>query len=151
MKKIVVGTVAMLSLAGVSGQVSATEPTAIKTSTVGTESSVQAQAETQIAAVTSLSTPQEGQKNRSSGNFSVENLPAGTYALKFVVEGTNSGTHFNVMKDVSGGTDPTIWSNVLVATLPMYKPIVHSILQIHQEQTPTLLLKYMLYIKKQKA
>lgn len=112
MKKIGVGTVAMLPLAGVSGQVSATEPTTIKTSTVGTESSVQAQAETQIAAVTSLSTPQEGQKNRSSGNFSVENLPAGTYALKFVVEGTNSGTHFNVMKDVSGGTDPTIWSNV---------------------------------------
>ncbi|SMF71096.1 DeoR family transcriptional regulator [Priestia filamentosa] len=109
MKKIVVGTVAMLSLAGVSGQVSAAEPTAIK---VGTESSVKAQAETQIAAVTSLSTPQEGQKNRSSGNFSVENLPAGTYALKFVVEGANSGTHFNVMKDVSGGTDPTIWSNV---------------------------------------
>lgn len=112
MKKIVVGTVAMLSLAGVSGQVSAAEPTAIKTSTVGTESSVKAQAETQIAAVTSLSTPQEGQKNRSSGNFSVENLPAGTYALKFVVEGANSGTHFNVMKDVSGGTDSTIWSNV---------------------------------------
>ncbi|WP_242068072.1 DeoR family transcriptional regulator [Priestia endophytica] len=112
MKKIVVGTVAMLSLAGVSGQVSAAEPTAIKTSTVGNESSVKAQAETQIAAVTSLSTPQEGQKNRSSGNFSVENLPAGTYALKFVVEGANSGTHFNVMKDVSGGTDPTIWSNV---------------------------------------
>lgn len=112
MKKIVVGTVAMLSLAGVSGQVSAAEPTAIKTSTVGPESSVKAQAETQIAAVTSLSTPQEGQKNRSSGNFSVENLPAGTYALKFVVEGANSGTHFNVMKDVSGGTDPTIWSNV---------------------------------------
>ena len=109
MKKIVVGTVAMLSLAGVSGQVSAAEPTAIK---VGTESSVKAQAETQIAAVPSLSTPQEGQKNRSSGNFSVENLPAGTYALKFVVEGANSGTHFNVMKDVSGGTDPTIWSNV---------------------------------------
>jgi hypothetical protein len=112
MKKIVVGTVAMLSLSGVSGQVLAAEPTAIKNSTVGTESSVKAQAETQIAAVTSLSTPQEGQKNRSSGNFSVENLPAGTYALKFVVEGTNSGTHFNVMKDVSGGTDPTIWSNV---------------------------------------
>lgn len=109
MKKTVVGTVVMLSLAGVSGQVSAAEPTAIK---VGTESSVKAQAETQIAAVTSLSTPQEGQKNRSSGNFSVENLPAGTYALKFVVEGANSGTHFNVMKDVSGGTDPTIWSNV---------------------------------------
>ncbi|RAS71626.1 hypothetical protein A4U60_26235 [Priestia endophytica] len=79
---------------------------------MGSESSVKAQAETQIAAVTSLSTPQEGQKNRSSGNFSVENLPAGTYALKFVVEGANSGTHFNVMKDVSGGTDPTIWSNV---------------------------------------
>jgi hypothetical protein len=112
MKKIVVGTVAMLSLSGVSGQVLAAEPTAIKNSTVGTESSVKAQAETQIAAVTSLSTPQEGQKNRSSGNFSVENLPAGTYALKFVVEGANSGTHFNVMKDVSGGTDPTIWSNV---------------------------------------
>lgn len=113
MKKLVVGTVAMLSLAGVSGQVSAAESAAIKTSTVGTENSIKAQAaETQIAAVTSLSTPQEGQKNRSSGNFSVENLPAGTYALKFVVEGANSGTHFNVMKDVSGGTDPTIWSNV---------------------------------------
>jgi peptidoglycan hydrolase-like protein with peptidoglycan-binding domain len=48
MKKVVVGTVAMLSLAGVSGQVSAAE-----ISTVGATSSVQAQAKTQIAAVTS--------------------------------------------------------------------------------------------------
>ncbi|MFC9601301.1 DeoR family transcriptional regulator [Peribacillus butanolivorans] len=112
MKKVVVGTVAILSLAGVSGQVSAAEATAIETRTVGAASSIQAQAETEIAAVTSLPNPQEGQNNRSSGNFSVENLPEGTYALKFVVEGANPGTHFNVMKDVSGGIDPTIWSNV---------------------------------------
>ncbi|MFB7641156.1 hypothetical protein [Peribacillus butanolivorans] len=97
MKKVVVGTVAILSLAGVSGQVSAAEATAMETRTVGAESSIQAQAETEIAAVTSLPNPQEGQNNRSSGNFSVENLPEGTYALKFVVEGANPGTHFNVM------------------------------------------------------
>ncbi|MDY0943697.1 MULTISPECIES: DeoR family transcriptional regulator [Priestia] len=111
MKKVVIGTVAALSLVGVSGQVSAAEPTVIKTGTVE-ESDIHAQAETEIASVTSLATPQEGQKNRSSGNFSVENLPEGTYALKFVVEGAKPGTHFNVMKDVSGGIDPTIWSNI---------------------------------------
>jgi hypothetical protein len=109
-----IGTVALISLAGVSGQVSAAEPTSESTviKTVGTKSSVHAQAETEIASVTSLPTPQPGQKNRSSGNFSVENLPPGTYALKFVVEGGNPGTHFNVMKDVSGGIDPTIWTDV---------------------------------------
>ncbi|MBP1082555.1 peptidoglycan-binding protein [Bacillus capparidis] len=48
MKKVLVGTVALLSLAGVSGQVSAAE-----TSTVGAKSSLQAQAETQVAAVSS--------------------------------------------------------------------------------------------------
>jgi hypothetical protein len=111
MKKVVIGTVAALSLVGVSGQVSAAEQTVIKTGAVD-ESAIHAQAETEIASVTSLPTPQEGQKNRSSGNFSVENLPEGTYALKFVVEGANPGTHFNVMEDVSGGFDPTIWSNI---------------------------------------
>lgn len=65
MKKVVVTTAALLSLGGLSGQVSATEPTSTETSRVVSESSFPAQQETQVGAVISLLTPQDGQKNRS--------------------------------------------------------------------------------------
>lgn len=47
---------------------------------MGTASSIQAQAETQIATVTSLPNPQEGGIVET-----LANLSEGTYALKFVV------------------------------------------------------------------
>ncbi|WP_369899802.1 hypothetical protein [Bacillus manliponensis] len=43
--------------------------------------------QTLVASVTSSSAPMKGQKNRSSGNFSIENLPPNTYALKWVIYG----------------------------------------------------------------
>lgn len=62
-----------------------------------------------IATVTSEARPQGGQKNRSSGNFSVESLPSGTYALRWTAP---PGVYFNVMRDVSGGKDPVVFSNI---------------------------------------
>ncbi|PFJ91591.1 DeoR family transcriptional regulator [Bacillus cereus] len=68
-----------------------------------------------IATVLSQTSPLEGQSNRSSGNFSTESLPVGTQYLKWVItDGGNPDIiSFNVMKDVSSGTDPIIFSAVL--------------------------------------
>nr|WP_321141626.1 hypothetical protein [Bacillus gaemokensis] len=62
-----------------------------------------------ITTVTSEARPQSGQKNRSSGNFAVESLPSGTYALKWTAP---AGVYFNVMRDKSGGKDPVVLSGV---------------------------------------
>ncbi|MDO8161668.1 DeoR family transcriptional regulator [Bacillus toyonensis] len=72
-------------------------------------------AEQLIATVFSQSTPLPGQKNRSSGNFSTEFLPPGTLYLKWIITGGGDPDiiSFNVMKDVSAGTDPVIFSGVL--------------------------------------
>jgi hypothetical protein len=66
---------------------------------------------TLIASVRSAPRPQSGQKHRSSGNFAIENLPGGTKALIWRVKDGN-GIHFDVMRDVSGGRDPVVWSNL---------------------------------------
>lgn len=62
-----------------------------------------------IASITSEARPQSGQKNRSSGNFAIETLPSGTYALKWYAP---EGVRFNVMRDKSGGKDPVVFSTV---------------------------------------
>ena len=64
-----------------------------------------------IATVLSQTSPLEGQSNRSSGNFSTESLPVGTQYLKWVItDGGNPDIiSFNVMKDVSSGTDHIIF------------------------------------------
>lgn len=69
----------------------------------------------EIARVRSGKEPQPGQKNRSSGNFSTENLPAGTKYLKWEVIGGGDPDFisFNVMEDKSAATDPTHFSGVL--------------------------------------
>lgn len=69
-----------------------------------------------IASITSDPRPQSGQKHRSSGNFSTEGAPSGTHNIQWTIamsDGSSpDGITFDVMKDVSGGTDPTIWSGV---------------------------------------
>lgn len=70
-----------------------------------------------ISSVTSSPTPQPGQSSRSSGNFSTDTLPANT--INFQWEITSFGSDdpnsisFIVAKDVSGGSDPTIFSGVV--------------------------------------
>ncbi|QIW21385.1 DeoR family transcriptional regulator [Bacillus thuringiensis] len=72
-------------------------------------------AEQLIATVLSQSAPLAGQKNRSSGNFSTEFFPPGTQYLKWVITGGGDPNiiSFNVMKDVSAGTDPVVFHDVL--------------------------------------
>ncbi|EJS46899.1 hypothetical protein ICG_05489 [Bacillus cereus BAG1X1-3] len=69
-----------------------------------------------ISQISSESKPLSGQKNRSSQNFSINNLPTGTKGLKWVIEPTekdNASTiSFNVMIDVSLGTDSVRWGNI---------------------------------------
>lgn len=54
-------------------------------------------------------------KNRSRGNFSTESFPSGTKYLKWEIEGGGDPDFisFNVMKDVSAGTDHIVFHDVL--------------------------------------
>lgn len=70
-----------------------------------------------IATITSEARPQSGQKNRSSGNFAIQTLPSGTYALRWSAP---SGVFFNVMRDVSVGKDPVVFSTVSDGTTTSY-------------------------------
>ncbi|OUB42632.1 phosphatidylinositol-specific phospholipase C [Bacillus thuringiensis] len=69
-----------------------------------------------ISQITSESNPLSGQKNRSSQNFNISNLPTGTKGLKWIVEPTAkdnaSAISFNIMVDVSLGTDSVRWKNL---------------------------------------
>lgn len=74
-----------------------------------------AMGQTLIASVTSSPTPQDGQKHRSSGNFSTQTIPDGTSYLLWNVLNTDGSQnliiHFDVMEDVSVGIDPTIYKD----------------------------------------
>lgn len=59
------------------------------------------------ASVSSEPNPSPGQKHRSSGNFSTVNCSGSK--LKW---SCSQGIVFDVMKDVSGGTDPTIFHDL---------------------------------------
>ncbi|MFP3326269.1 DeoR family transcriptional regulator, partial [Planococcus sp. SIMBA_160] len=61
--------------------------------------------------------PQSGQKNRSSGNFAIQTLPSGTYALRWSAP---PGVFFNVMRDVSRGKEPVVFSTVSDGTTTRY-------------------------------
>lgn len=67
-----------------------------------------------VGSVISSPTPQPGQSNRSSGNFSLQEVPDGVQTL--IWELTNnpnvSGISFNVMEDNSWGIDPTIFKDL---------------------------------------
>jgi hypothetical protein len=67
-----------------------------------------------IASVTSGPTAQSGEDHRSSGNFSTEGAPSGTKNVQFVITDNPNADKitFNVMQDVSVGSDSTIWQSV---------------------------------------
>lgn len=63
---------------------------------------------TTIATLQSASSPLAGQSNRSSwANMSYRALPDGT-VFTLTVSGGSAGVSFNIMQDVSGGSDPTV-------------------------------------------
>ncbi|RGP45266.1 hypothetical protein BTW32_26120 [Bacillus thuringiensis] len=65
------------------------------------------------ASIVSQRGPQPGQKNRSSGNFSLGSVQS--QQVRVMVRDANrqeAYISFRVMYDKSGDTDPTIWSNV---------------------------------------
>lgn len=68
-----------------------------------------------VATVLSQPGPLEGQKNRSSGNFSTESLPSGTKYLRWEIEGGGDPDFisFNVMEDKSAAVDPVHFTGVL--------------------------------------
>lgn len=87
-------------------------------------------AQSLIASVESDPGPQRGQKHRSSGNFSTDNVPDGTNGLLWKVVPDNSGVDpnaisFDVMEDVSVGHDPTWWSGVKNNQQTSYKSSRH--------------------------
>ncbi|MGV2487886.1 UNVERIFIED_CONTAM: phosphatidylinositol phosphodiesterase, partial [Bacillus mycoides] len=69
-----------------------------------------------ISQISSESSPLSGQKNRSSQNFKIDSLPVGTKELKWIIEPSEkdhpSTISFNVMIDVSLGTDSIRWKNI---------------------------------------
>ncbi len=77
--------------------------------------------ETLEAQIDSLYKPQPGQKNRSSGNFSLGHVPDGRRVRVSIEGGGETVLNFRVMYDKSADTDPTIWSNVThgsIVTVP---------------------------------
>lgn len=66
-----------------------------------------------ISTVVSQPKPQDGQKNRSSNNFSTTGIPSGTKYLLFEVGDApdNDSVFFNVMLDKTAATDPVIYFN----------------------------------------
>jgi hypothetical protein len=71
-------------------------------------------AEKLLAAVTSDAQPQPGQKHRSSGNFSTQDAPVGTNALRWEIADTGNpnGIRFGVKDDKSVGVDPPVFEDV---------------------------------------
>ncbi|HDR7891083.1 TPA: phosphatidylinositol-specific phospholipase C [Bacillus toyonensis] len=69
-----------------------------------------------ISQISSDSKPLPGETNRSSQNFSINNLPTGTMGLKWIIEPTEEDTSaiisFNIMVDVFLGLDRVSWSNI---------------------------------------
>nr|WP_254912624.1 phosphatidylinositol-specific phospholipase C domain-containing protein [Bacillus thuringiensis] len=62
--------------------------------------------------IDSLYGPQPGQSSRSSDNFSLDHLAAGT-KVQVVLEGEGAASlSFNVSRDIRNGSDRGIWSNV---------------------------------------
>ncbi|MFJ8119650.1 phosphatidylinositol-specific phospholipase C domain-containing protein [Bacillus mycoides] len=73
------------------------------------------------ASIVSLYRPQSGQKNRSSNNFSLNHIAAGTKVRVEIHGAGESSLAFRIMRDKKGDTDPVMWSNVkhgTVLTIP---------------------------------
>ncbi|WP_277999128.1 phosphatidylinositol-specific phospholipase C domain-containing protein [Bacillus cereus group sp. BfR-BA-01349] len=78
-------------------------------------------AKNERASISSYYVPQSGQKNRSSNNFSLNGIAAGSRVRVEIHGDGESVLSFRIMRDKSGDTDPTIWSNVkhgTVLTIP---------------------------------
>ncbi len=76
----------------------------------GDQFHVEVEAPEKIAEIRSEGQPQDGQQNRSSDNFSIQNIPP--YATKLewrIVDGPTDAT-FDVMRDISFGIDETIFT-----------------------------------------
>jgi len=69
-------------------------------------------AEVLIAEVRSESRPQRGQKERSSANFSLADIPEGTRELLWRTEPDVGAIRFNVMSDVLANPDHPVLSNI---------------------------------------
>lgn len=63
-----------------------------------------------LVSIRSAEKPLEGQKNRSSANFSLNYHPEGTTYLIF--ETDSKTAHFKVMQDRTAAIDPVIFSDV---------------------------------------
>ncbi|AFU17397.1 Phosphatidylinositol-specific phospholipase (plasmid) [Bacillus thuringiensis MC28] len=69
--------------------------------------------ETKQASIVSEKGPQSGQKNRSSGNFSLEKVKSKQVRVLIKnASGQEANINFRIMRDKSGDADPTIWSNI---------------------------------------
>jgi|GEM_PF-1459265 len=66
-----------------------------------------------LVSVTSLASPGEGQKHRSSSNFGIPYVPSGTTGFTFKVIPTGAGgadaIRFNVYSDNPSGKDQIYW------------------------------------------
>jgi hypothetical protein len=71
-----------------------------------------------IASVTSDANPQNGQKHRSSGDFSTEDVPGGFSKFYWEISGVTvpDGINFDVMRDRTG-SDPVEASNLTNGSL----------------------------------
>lgn len=65
-----------------------------------------------LVSIQSDPAPQPGQKNRSSDNFQFKSLPQGDLEIDLSGNPNAGNISFNIMKDVSLGSDPVILKSV---------------------------------------
>lgn len=70
---------------------------------------VEVEAPEKIATIRSEGEPQEGQDNRSSDNFSIQNIPSYATKLQWKIIDGPTDAHFDIMHDDSFGIDETIF------------------------------------------
>ncbi|WP_261134016.1 NucA/NucB deoxyribonuclease domain-containing protein [Bacillus sp. Marseille-Q3570] len=75
----------------------------------GDEFHVEVEAPEKIATIRSEGQPQDGQDNRSSDNFTIDNIPSYANKLQWKIVDGPKNAKFDVMKDISFGVDETIF------------------------------------------
>ncbi|WP_221563283.1 NucA/NucB deoxyribonuclease domain-containing protein [Alkalihalobacillus sp. TS-13] len=75
----------------------------------GDEFHVEVEAPEKIATIRSEGQPQDGQDNRSSDNFTIDNIPPYATKLQWKIVDGPKDAKFDVMKDISFGIDETIF------------------------------------------
>jgi hypothetical protein len=73
---------------------------------------VQVEAPEKIATIRSEGEPQEGQDNRSSDNFSIQNIPSYATKLQWKIIDGPTDAQFDLMHDDSFGIDETIFNDL---------------------------------------